>query len=144
GLHCLKYGLTTNNLLGVTMVLPRGELVTLGGKCGAEGGLDLLGLVTGSEGLLGVVVEVIVRILRKAPVTRTLLASFDTVPAAGKCVAEIIAGGVVRAAEAIESFNQPGYPLDAEALLIIDCDGVQADVTHDMARVTEIVAACGG
>ena len=80
GLHCLKYGLTTNNLLGVTMVLPGGEIVTMGGKSGAQGGLDLLGLVTGSEGLLGVVVEVVVKILRKPPVTRTLMASFDSVP----------------------------------------------------------------
>ena len=153
GLHCLKYGLTTNNLLGVTMVLPGGEIVTLGGKCGAQGGLDLLGLVTGAEGLLGVVVEVVVKILRKAPVTRTLLVSFDSVPAAGRCVANIIAGGVVpaamefmdrRAAEAIESYNQPGYPLGAEAILIIDADGVEADVTHDMARIAEIAAASGG
>ncbi|HVV28658.1 MAG TPA: FAD-linked oxidase C-terminal domain-containing protein [Rhizomicrobium sp.] len=153
GLHCLKYGLTTNNLLGVTLVLPGGEIVTLGGKCGAQGGLDLLGLVTGSEGLLGVVVEVVVKILRKAPVTRTLLAAFDSVPAAGQCVADIIADGVVpaamefmdrRAAEAIESFNQPGYPAGAEAILIIDADGVEADVTHAVSRVTAIVAACGG
>ena len=153
GLHCLKYGLTTNNLLGVTMVLPGGEIVTLGGKCGAQGGLDLLGLVTGSEGLLGVVVEVVVKILRKAPVTRTLLASFDTVPAAGACVAAIIADGVVpaamefmdrRAAEAIESYNQPGYPPGAEAILIIDADGVEADVSHAVSRVTDIVAKCGG
>ena len=79
GLHCLKYGLTTNNLLGVIFVLPGGEIVRLGGKCGAQGGLDLLGLITGSEGLLGMVVEVVVKILRKPPVTRTLLASFDTV-----------------------------------------------------------------
>jgi len=153
GLHCLKYGLTTNNLLGVTMVLPGGEIVTLGGKCGAQGGLDLLGLVTGSEGLLGVVVEVVVKILRKAPVTRTLLASFDTVPAAGACVAAIIADGVVpaamefmdrRAAEAIESYNQPGYPAGAEAILIIDADGVEADVSHAVSRVIDIVAKCGG
>jgi glycolate oxidase len=153
GLHCLKYGLTTNNLLGVTMVLPGGEIVTLGGKCGAQGGLDLLGLVTGSEGLLGVVVEVVVKILRKAPVTRTLLASFDSVPAAGACVAAIIADGVVpaamefmdrRAAEAIESYNQPGYPAGAEAILIIDADGVQADVSHAVSRVIDIVAKCGG
>ena len=153
GLHCLKYGLTTNNLLGVTMVLPGGEIVMLGGKCGAQGGLDLLGLVTGSEGLLGVVVEVVVKILRKAPVTRTLLASFDSVPAAGACVAAIIADGVVpaamefmdkRAAGAIESYNQPGYPLDAEAILIIDADGVEADVSHAVSRVIDIVAGCGG
>jgi glycolate oxidase len=153
GLHCLKYGLTTNNLLGVTMVLPGGEIVTLGGKCGAQGGLDLLGLVTGSEGLLGVVVEVVVKILRKAPVTRTLLAAFDTVPAAGACVAAIIADGVVpaamefmdrRAAEAIESYNAPGYPAGAEGILIIDADGVEADVTHAVSRITAIVAQCGG
>ncbi|MBW8709319.1 MAG: FAD-binding protein [Alphaproteobacteria bacterium] len=153
GLHCLKYGLTTNNLLGVTIVLPGGEVVTLGGKSGAQGGLDLLGLVTGSEGLLGVVVEVVVKILRKAPVTRTLMASFDTVSAAGACVAAVIADGVVpaamefmdgRAAEAIESYNQPGYPKGAEAILIIDADGVEADVAHAISRVTDIVAQCGG
>jgi glycolate oxidase len=153
GLHCLKYGLTTNNLLGVTFVLPGGEIVTLGGKCGAQGGLDLLGLVTGSEGLLGVVVEVVVKILRKAPVTRTLLASFDSVPAAGQCVAAIIADGVVpaamefmdrRAAEAVESYNAPGYPAGAEGILIIDADGVEADVTHAVSRITAIVAQCGG
>jgi len=153
GLHCLKYGLTTNNLLGVTMVLPGGEIVTLGGKCGAQGGLDLLGLVTGSEGLLGVVVEVVVKILRKAPVTRTLLASFESVPAAGACVAAIIGDGVVpaamefmdkRAAGAIESYNQPGYPLEAEAILIIDADGVEADVSYAVSRVIDIVATCGG
>jgi len=153
GLHCLKYGLTTNNVLGLTMVLPGGEIVTLGGKCGNQGGLDLLGLVTGSEGLLGVAVEVVVKILRKPPVTRTLLASFQSVPAAGQCVARIIADGVVpaamefmdrRAAEAIESYNQPGYPSGAEGILIIDADGVEADVAHAVARVTAIVAECGG
>jgi glycolate oxidase len=153
GLHCLKYGLTTNNLLGVTMVLPGGEIVTLGGKCGAQGGLDLLGLVTGSEGLLGVVVEVVVKILRKAPVTRTLMAAFNDVPAAGACVAAIIAEGVVpaamefmdgRAAAAIEDYNAPGYPRGAQGILIIDADGVEADVAYAIARVTAIVAECGG
>src|SRR5882757_6286224 len=153
GLHCLKYGLTTNNLLGVTIVVPGGEIVTLGGKCGAQGGLDLLGLVTGSEGLLGVVVEVVVKILRKAPVTRTLLASFDSVPAAGACVAAIIGDGVVpaamefmdrRCAEAVEAYNQPGYPAGAEAILIIDADGVQADVSDAVSRISCIVAKCGG
>jgi glycolate oxidase len=153
GLHCLKYGLTTNNLLGVTLVLPGGEIVTLGGKCGSQGGLDLLGLVTGSEGLLGIVVEVVVKILRKAPVTRTLMASFDDVPAAGECVARIIADGLVpaamefmdgRAAEAIESYNQPGYPKGAQGILIMDADGVEADVAHAVSRITAIVAECGG
>ncbi|MDB5733653.1 MAG: FAD-binding oxidoreductase [Alphaproteobacteria bacterium] len=153
GLHCLKYGLTTNNLLGVTFVLPGGEIVTLGGKAGAQGGLDLLGLITGSEGLLGIVVEVVVKILRKPPVTRTLMASFPTVISAGECVAAIIADGVVpaamefmdrRAAEAIEDYNQPGYPRGAEGILIIDADGVEADVSHAVSRITTIVAACGG
>jgi len=135
------------------MVLPGGEIVTMGGKSGAQGGLDLLGLVTGSEGLLGVVVEVGVKILRKAPVTRTLMASFDTVAEAGACVAAVIADGVVpaamefmdgRAAEAIESYNQPGYPAGSAAILIIDADGVEADVAHAISRVTEIVAQNGG
>jgi glycolate oxidase len=98
-------------------------------------------------------VEVVVKILRKPPVTRTLMASFDTVSAAGACVAAVIAGGVVpaamefmdgRAAEAIESYNQPGYPAGAAAILIVDADGVEADVTHAISRVTDIVAQCGG
>src|SRR3954464_13807269 len=148
GLHCLKYGLTTNNLLGVTMVLPGGEIVTLGGKCSAQAGLDIMGLVTGSEGLLGVAGDVVVQLLRKAPVTRTLMASFDNVSAAGACVAAVIADGVVpsamefmdgRAAEAIESYNQPGYPLGSAAILIVDADGVEADVSHAISRVTDIV-----
>src|SRR6185437_1836808 len=81
GLHCLKYGLTTNNLLGVTMVLPGGERLRLGGKAPGAGGLDLLGVVAGSEGLLGVVVEATLRILPRPPATRTLLAAFASVPA---------------------------------------------------------------
>jgi glycolate oxidase len=152
GLHCLKDGLTTNPRLGVTFVLPDGEIVKLGGKSGAQGGLDLLGLVTGSEGLLGVVVEIVARILRKAPVTRTLLASFDSVPDAGACVAAIIADGVVpaamefmdrRCAEAIEAYNAPGYP-KAEAVLLIDADGVEADVSDAVARIGAVVARIGG
>ena len=152
GLHCLKYGLTTNNLLGVKFVLPDGQMITLGGKAPGAGGLDLLGLITGSEGLLGVVVEATVRILRKAPVTRTMLASFDSVPDAGACVAAIIGDGIVPAAMefmdratigAVESFNAPGYP-DAEAILIIDADGVEADVADAMARIAIHVKACRG
>ena len=153
GLHCLKYGLTTNNLLGVTLVLPGGEIVTLGGKAPGASGLDLLGLVTGSEGLLGMVVDVTVRILRKPPVTRTLLAAFDSVPAAGACVAAIIADGIVPAAmefmdkaciAAVEAFNAPGYPAEAAGILIIDADGVEAEVADAMARICSIVRANGG
>src|SRR5580658_5333962 len=152
GLHCLKYGLTTNNLLGVKFALPGGEIITLGGKAPGPAGLDLLGLITGSEGLLGMVVEATVRIIRKAPVTRTMLASFDAVPDAGACVAAIIGDGIVPAAMefmdratigAVEAYNAPGYP-DAEAILIIDADGVEAEVADAMARIAGHVAACHG
>jgi glycolate oxidase len=153
GLHCLKYGLTTNNLLGVVFITPDGEEVRLGGKAGAQGGLDLLGLITGSEGLLGTVVEVTVKILRKPPLTRTLLASFDSVPQAGEAVAAIIADGILPAAmefmdrqccEAIEAYNAPGYPAGAAAILIIDADGVEADVASTMQRLAAVVARVGG
>ncbi|HWY62114.1 MAG TPA: FAD-linked oxidase C-terminal domain-containing protein [Rhizomicrobium sp.] len=152
GLHCLKYGLTTNNLMGVKFVLPGGEMIILGGKAPGAGGLDLLGLITGSEGLLGIVVEATVRIIRKAPVTRTMLASFDAVPDAGACVAAIIGDGLVPAAMefmdratigAVEAYIAPGYP-DAEAILIIDADGVEAEVSDAMARIAGHVVACGG
>ena len=153
GLHCLKYGLTTNNLLGVVFITPDGEEVRLGGKAGAQGGIDLLGLITGSEGLLGTVVEVTVKILRKPPVTRTLLGSFNTVQKAGECVAAIIGDGILPAAmefmdrqciEAIEAYNAPGYPPGSAAILIIDADGVEADVTDTMQRLAAVIARVGG
>src|SRR6185437_2099350 len=121
GLHCLKYGLTTNNLLGVKLVTMGGDIVTLGGKSGSDGGYDLLGIVAGSEGLLGIVVEATLRILPKPPVTRTLLAAFKSVPAAGQCVADIIATGIIpagmefmdrRCIDAVEEYCAPGYPKD--------------------------------
>jgi len=151
GIHCLKYGLTTHNLLGVEIVLPGGERVTLGGKAG-DGGLDLLGIVAGSEGLLGVVVEATLRILPKPPVTRTLMAAFRSVPDAGQCVADIIGAGVIPAAMefmdrncigAVEDYCSPGYPRDAEGVLIIEVDGVAAEAAHAAARVTEIAKAAG-
>ncbi len=152
GLHCLKYGLTTNNLLGVEFATLSGDIVQLGGKHGSAGGLDLLGVVAGSEGLLGVVVEATVRVLPKAPVTRTLLAAFSSVPAAGQCVADIIAGGIVpaamefmdrRAIEAVEAYCAPGYPRDAEGILIIDADGIQVEVDDAIARIGRIARAVG-
>ncbi|MBL6936931.1 MAG: FAD-binding protein [Alphaproteobacteria bacterium] len=152
GLHCLKYGLTTNNLMGVEIVLMSGQRLRLGGKAFGAGGLDLLGVVAGSEGLLGVVVEATLRILPKPPVTRTLLAAFATVPAAGQCVADIIGAGIVPAAmefmdrrciEAVEAHSAPGYPKAEGGVLIIDADGVQADVDHAFARIGEIARANG-
>jgi glycolate oxidase len=152
GLHCLKYGLTTNNLLGVKLATLGGGIVELGSKSGSDRGYDLLGIVTGSEGLLGVVVEATVRILPKPPVTRTLLAAFKSVPDAGRCVADIIAGGIVpaamefmdrRAVEAVEDYSAPGYPRGAEGVLIVDADGLKSEVDDAIARIAEIARGCG-
>jgi glycolate oxidase len=152
GIHCLKYGLTTHNLCGVEMVLPGGEFLRLGGKAPGASGLDLLGVVAGSEGLLGIVVEATLRILRKPPVTRTLLAAFESVPAAGTCVAEIIAGGIVPAAmefmdrrciAAVEDYCSPGYPKDVDAILIIEVDGVAQEAADALERIREIARNAG-
>src|SRR6185437_8841528 len=152
GLHCLKYGLTTNNLLGVELVLPGGAQVTLGGKAPGSCGLDLLGIVAGSEGLLGVVVEAILRLMPRPPVTRTLLAAFGSVPDAGQCVADIIAAGLVPAAmefmdrrcvEAVEAHCAPGYPRGYEGILIIDADGFIAEVDDAVARIAAIAKSLG-
>jgi glycolate oxidase len=152
GIHCLKYGLTTHNLMGVEMALPGGARVKLGGKAAGSGGLDLLGVVCGSEGLLGVVVEAILRIVPKPPVTRTLLAAFRTVPDAGQCVADIIAAGIIPAAmefmdkrciEAVEDYCSPGYPRDAECVLIAEIDGIEAEVSGGVARVSAIARNAG-
>ena len=152
GLHCLKYGLTTNNLLGVEIALPGGDRVKLGGKAPGTRGLDLLGIVAGSEGLLGVVVEATLRLLVKPPATRTLLAAFASVPQAGQCVADIIAAGIVPAAmefmdkrciEAVEAHCAPGYPLGAEGVLIIDADGIRSQVDHAIALIGNIARKNG-
>ena len=152
GLHCLKYGLTTNNLLGVEIALPGGERVTLGGKAPGSRGLDLLGIVAGSEGLLGVVVEATLRLLPKPPATRTLLAEFNSVPEAGQCVADIIAAGIVPAAmefmdkrcvSAVEAYSAPGYPKDAEGILLIDADGIRAEVDDAITRLGDIARKNG-
>jgi glycolate oxidase len=152
GLHCLKYGLTTHNLLGVEFVLPGGESLRLGGKALGANGFDLLGVVAGSEGLLGVVVEVTLRILPRPPITRTLLAAFRSVPDAGNCVADIIAAGIVPAAmefmdrrciAAVESYCAPGYPSDAEAVLIIELDGLPGEVRDAVSRVNDIARKDG-
>jgi glycolate oxidase len=152
GIHCLKYGLTTHNLLGAEMVLLGGESLRFGGKTFGSAGLDLLGIVAGSEGLLGVVVEATLRILPKPPVTRTLIAAFASVPDAGVCVADVIAAGIVPAAmefmdrrciAAVEGYCAPGYPRDAEALLIIELDGLAAEVADGIERVTALARAAG-
>ncbi len=147
GVHCLKYGLTTNNILGIEMVLPDGEIIRLGGKHLDAEGYDLLGLVTGSEGLLGIITEVTVRILPKPSTARALLIGFDTSEAGGACVGAIIADGIIPggmemmdrpAIKAAEAFVQVGYPLDVEALLIVELDGPPAEVNYLIERVRDI------
>jgi glycolate oxidase len=151
GVHCLKYGLTTNNVLGVEMVLMTGEIVRLGGKHLDSGGYDLIGVIAGSEGLLGVVTEVTVRILRKPETARAMLIGFASSEDAGACVGRIIAAGIIPggmemmdkpAIHAVEEFVHAGYPLDVEALLIVELDGPQAEADHLIARVETIAKAC--
>lgn len=152
GMHCLKYGLTTNNLLGLEMVLMSGEVVRLGGKHLDAGHYDLMGIVTGSEGLLGVITEVTVRILQKPATQRAVLVGFSSIEAGGDCVANIIAGGIVPAAmemmdhmaiDAMERFVHSGYPLDVQSLLIVELDGPEAEVDHVLDRVGKIARDAG-
>jgi glycolate oxidase len=147
GVHCLKYGLTTNNVLGVELVTMDGEVVRLGGPVLESAGLDLLGLVVGSEGLLGIVTEVTVRILPKPEAARALLIGFPSVESAGQCVADVIAAGIIPAGmemmdrlaiHAAEAFVQVGYPLDAEALLIVELDGPAVECDHLIEEVAAI------
>jgi glycolate oxidase len=146
GVHCLKYGLTTNNVLGVELVLVDGEIVRLGGKSLDHAGMDLLGLIVGSEGLLGVVTEVTVRILPVPEASRALLLGFPSVESGGQCVADVISAGIIPAGmemmdapaiHAAEAFVQVGYPLDVAALLIVELDGPRAECEH---LVDEVVA----
>jgi glycolate oxidase len=149
GVHCLKYGLTTNNLLGLEMVLMTGEVIRLGGKHMDSDGLDLMGIVTGSEGLLGVITEVTVRILPKPETIRAILMGFESSEQAGQCVADIISGGIIPAGmemmhrlaiKAAEDFVHAGYPLDVEALLIIEIDGPTVELDTVVARIKDIGA----
>ncbi|MBL8708232.1 MAG: FAD-binding protein [Rhodospirillaceae bacterium] len=153
GVHCLKYGLTTNNLLGLEVVLMNGEVIRVGGRHLDSGHYDLMGILTGSEGLLGVVTEVTVRLLRKPETARALMAGFASSEAAGAAVAAIIGAGIVPAGmemmdrpaiHAAEDFVQAGYPLDAEALLIVELDGPKVEVDDLIARVSAIVLSHGG
>src|SRR5437773_491427 len=147
GVHCLKYGMTANNLLGLEMVLISGDIIRLGGKHLDSDGYDLLGLMTGSEGLLGVITEITVRILKRPQTARAVLIGFASSEAAGDCVAKIIGAGIIPggmemmdgpAIRATEEFVHAGYPLDVEALLIVELDGPQAEVDHLLERVEQI------
>ncbi|MGR3363569.1 MAG: FAD-linked oxidase C-terminal domain-containing protein [Maritimibacter harenae] len=146
GAHCLKYGVTTNNLLGVTMVMADGEVVEIGGPYLDAGGLDLLGLVCGSEGQLGIVTEATLRILAKPEGARPVLIGFSSNVVAGACVSDIIKTGIVPVAiefmdrpciEATEAFVHAGYP-DCEALLIIEVEGSDAEIEDQLSRIVAI------
>ena len=152
GIHCLKYGLTTNNLMGVEFALIDGRRVRFGGKALDAGGLDLLGLITGSEGLLGIVTEVTVRLRPKPPTAKALLIAFPSIEAAGQCVADVIAAGIVPAAmeimdrfamDAIEAYCAPGYPKNAAAMLIAELDGMAAEVAATTVDLEAIARKAG-
>ncbi len=147
GAHCLKYGVTTNNLLGVRLVLLDGTVVDLGGEAMDAGGYDLVGLVCGSEGQLGIVTEAVLRILPMAEGARPVLFGFDRPEDAGACVAAIIGAGIVPVAieymdkpaiEICEAYAKAGYPLDVEALLIIEVEGSDAEMESMLAKIVEI------
>ena len=146
GAHCLKYGVTTNNLMGVKMVLMTGEVIDIGGAHLDSGGLDLLGLICGSEGQLGVVTEATLRILPKPEGARPVLMGFDSSEVAGACVSDIIKAGVLPVAiefmdrlciEACENFAQADYPM-CEALLIVEVEGSESEIEDQLARIIDI------
>jgi glycolate oxidase len=151
GVHCLKYGMTTNNVLGCVIVLMTGEVLRLGGKHLDAPGYDLLGLINGSEGLLGVITEVTVRILKKPETARAMLVGFSSSEDAGECVSRIIGAGIIPsgmeimdgpAIAAVEEFIHAGYPLDVEALMIVEVDGPAAEVDHLIERIDKIAHEC--
>ena len=152
GAHCLKYGFTANHVTGLDVVLPDGELVRLGGKGLDAEGPDLLGVFVGSEGTLGIATRITLRVVRLPEAVRTLLAAFPSLDAAGEAVSGIVAAAVLPSAvemmdrltrEAAEAAVHPGYPPDAEAVLIVELDGAREQVEDDLAEVEAICRACG-
>ncbi|MDN3521634.1 glycolate oxidase subunit GlcD [Halomonas ramblicola] len=152
GVHCLKYGLTVHNVLKVEVLTIEGERLTLGSEALDAPGFDLLALFTGSEGMLGVVTEITVKLLPKPETAKVLMASFDDVEKAGRAVGDIIAAGIIPgglemmdklAIRAAEDFVRAGYPVEAEAILLCELDGVEADVDDDCATVREVLEKAG-
>jgi len=152
GAHCLKYGFTTNHVLGVEFVEPSGEVVEIGGKAPDPPGYDLLGTIVGSEGTLGIATRVTVRLTRAPESVQTLLAGFDGTDAAGQAVSAIIAAGVIPAAvemmdalaiEAAEAAVHCGYPAGAGAVLVVELDGPASEVDAQFAQVRELCEKAG-
>ncbi|MEM8743688.1 MAG: FAD-linked oxidase C-terminal domain-containing protein [Pseudomonadota bacterium] len=147
GAHCLKYGVTTNNVLGLKIVLMDGEIIEIGGQELDAAGYDLLGLIIGSEGQFGVVTEATVRILRAAEGARPMLMGFNSSEAAGECVSAIIGSGIIPVAiefmdkpaiHVCEEFAKAGYPLDVEALLIVEVEGSEEEIGDLLERISDI------
>ena len=147
GVHSLKYGTTTNNLLGLEVVFMDGTISRIGGKTFDSDGYDLLGLITGSEGLLCVITEVTVKILRKPQTVKAALIGFPTIEDGGNCVSDIIANGIIPAGmemmdkaliHATDNFVKAGYPRDAESMLIVELDGTDFEVEELVERVEKI------
>tara|TARA_B100000965_G_scaffold295230_1_gene253273 strand:- start:3141 stop:4637 length:1497 start_codon:yes stop_codon:yes gene_type:complete len=147
GVHSLKYGATTNNLLGIEVVLMDGTITRFGGKTMDSEGYDFLGLMTGSEGLLGVITEVTVKILKTPEVVKAGLIGFPSIDDAGNCVSEIIAKGIIPAGmeimdkaltKATNDFSKAGYPTDAEAMMIVELDGTEKEVNELINKVQKI------
>lgn len=152
GVHCLKYGLTVHNVMKVEIITVEGERMTLGADSLDAPGFDLLALFMGSEGMLGIVVEVTVKLLPAPQVAKVLMASFDDVGKAGQAVGDIISAGIIPgglemmdnlAIRAAEDFIHAGYPVDAEAILLCELDGVEADVHAECDRVKAVLEKSG-
>jgi len=152
GVHCLKYGLTVHNIQQLKIITIEGELLTIGGSGLDSSGYDLLALMTGSEGMLGVIVEVTVKLLPKPESAQVLLAAFDDVVKAGEAVGNIIAAGIIPAGlemmdklaiSAAEDFVHAGYPLDAEAMLLCELDGTNEEVSEHVSKVHEVLQQSG-
>ena len=152
GVHCLKYGLTVHNVLAARVVTMDGEVLELGSSALDEPGLDLLSIIVGSEGMLGIVTEVTVKLIPRPAVARVVMASFASAEAAGDAVARVIAAGIIpaglemmdrRAVHMVEPFVCAGYDLDAEAILLCESDGTEEEVADEICRVESLFAQCG-
>ncbi|QEM82854.1 glycolate oxidase subunit GlcD [Halomonas binhaiensis] len=152
GVHCLKYGLTVHNVLAVDILTIEGEHMSIGSQALDSPGFDLLALMMGSEGMLGVITEITVKLLPKPETAKVLMASFDDVEKAGAAVGAIISAGIIPgglemmdnlAIRAAEDFIKAGYPVEAEAILLCELDGVEADVNDDITTVREVLESAG-
>jgi glycolate oxidase len=152
GVHCLKYGLTVHNIMSIKVVTMSGELIEIGSQALDSAGYDLLALMSGSEGMLGVIVEVTLKLLPKPQFKKVLLADFNEVEDAGNAVAAIIAAGLIPAGlemmdkgaiRAVEDFIHAGYPVDAAAMLLCEVDGAEEDVSEEFLKLEQILQQSG-